>query len=425
MHHSYLTPNVKFFAGLLTAILLMTLSINSQTPARSWSAAQSDGGRSVQFVSPGQSIQAAIDAAREGGWVFVRPGIYRETADSTNGLNITKGIKLVGLSTAKSRVILENAGDQHNGIVVVPPDRTACLSCHSSLAPPFPILPGIEPGLKMREPMIRDFSIRGFTIRGFANNGLFTENVDGFSIDDVESIDNANYGIFPTLSKNGVIRRSRATGSGDSGIWVETSQNVLVTNSLVEGNLLGLEVSNSDDIVLADNESRANSVGLGIFVLPGLFDDRPGAKRITVRSNYLHHNNRENTAPPDSLPGALPAGTGILLMGADDSIFAHNRIENNSLVGVAVVDVCVAWAGTDRDCAVNPRVTPEFLADQEATNNRIVQNTLIHNGVNPPPSPFAFVASDLALLSFGAGNCYAKNTFATAFSIFGVLPVCP
>jgi hypothetical protein len=185
----------------------------------------------------------------------------------------------------------------------------------------------------MREPMIRNFSISGFTIRGFANNGLFTENVDGFSINQVESIDNANYGIFPTLSKNGVIRRSRVTGSGDSGIWVETSQNVLVTNSLVEGNLLGLGVSNSDDIVLANNESRRNSIGLGIFVLPGLFDDRPGAKRITVRNNHLHDNNRENTAPPDSLSGAL--------------------------------------------------------------------------------------------LSFGAGNCFARNTFATSFSIIGVLPPCP
>ena len=101
-----------------------------------------------------------------------------------------------------------------------------------------------------------------------------------------------------------------------------------------------------------------------------------------------------------------------------------NRIDNNGLAGIVVVDACLAWAGTPRDCGVNPRVTPEFLADQAATNNRIVNNRWHNNGLNPPPSPFAFGASDLALLSFGAGNCFARNRFATSFSITGSLPVC-
>ena len=381
--------------------------------------------RFVQVVSPGQSIQAAIDEAARGGWVFVRPGVYRETADATNGLNITQGINLIGLSTSRRRVVLENAGDQRNGIVVVPSDRTDCMSCHASLAPPFEILPGVERGLKMREPMIRGFSIQGFTVRGFTNNGLFTENVDGFSIDDVESIDNTNYGIFPTLSKNGVISHSRVTGSSDSGVWVETSENVLVTDTLAEGNLMGFEVSNSDDIRFLNNESRHNSLGMGLFLLPDLFDDRPGAKRITIRNNFFHDNNRPNDAPPESCPGAMPSGVGILHMGVDDSLITRNRIENHGLTGIAIVDACLVWAGTSRDCAVNPRVTPEFLADQDATNNQIVRNVLVHNGVNPPPSPFAFAAADLTLVSFGTGNCFANNTFATSFSIIGWLPPCP
>jgi hypothetical protein len=60
-------------------------------------------GPSVQVVSPGRSIQAAVDRAPTGGWVYVLPGVYRETADATNGLNITKPINLVGLSTSKKR----------------------------------------------------------------------------------------------------------------------------------------------------------------------------------------------------------------------------------------------------------------------------------------------------------------------------------
>jgi len=383
-------------------------------------------GALVQLVSPGGSIQSAVDRAAPGGWIFVLPGVYRETADATNGLNITTGVHLVGLSTARARVVLENAGGQNNGIVVVPADRTRCMSCHTSLAPPFPLAPGVKAGgATMRTPMIRDFSISGITIRDFANNGLFLENVDGFSIVDVESVDNRNYGIFPTLSKNGSIEQSHATGSGDTGVWVETSQNVRVTDTLVEGNLVGFEVSNSDDIQLAHNESRHNSLGMGIFLLPGLFAERPGAKRITVELNSIHDNNRPNDGPPGTLLAALPNGTGILQIGVDDSLITRNRIENNGLVGVALVDVCVGFAGTDFDCGVNPAVTPAFLADQDATGNRIVANDLVNNGTNPGTQPFAFAASDLALLSFGAGNCYAHNIFTSTFSIAGALPSCP
>src|SRR5205807_5301785 len=48
------------------------------------------GGGGGQVVHPGESIQAAIDAASPGNTVIVRPGIYAEH------LTITKTINLVG-----------------------------------------------------------------------------------------------------------------------------------------------------------------------------------------------------------------------------------------------------------------------------------------------------------------------------------------
>lgn len=101
--------------------LLTALGLVAATPAR----ADDHGGRWFQVVSPGRSIQRAIDRARPGGWVLVLPGVYHETADATNGLNITKGINLVGLSTPRKRVVLENAGGQRNGIVAVPAAHTS------------------------------------------------------------------------------------------------------------------------------------------------------------------------------------------------------------------------------------------------------------------------------------------------------------
>jgi len=416
-------------------ILISTLvALLATTTGQAWADNKSDPvivhpsgpeARLIQTVQPGQSIQAAIDRAASNGWVFVLPGVYHETGDATNGLNISAPVHLVGLSRPSARVVLENSGSQHNGIAVVPTARAACMSCHSSLAPPFPLLQGvIAAASPAPTPTITGVSISGITIRAFDNNGLFTEHVDGFSIVDVESVDNKNYGIFPTQSKNGVISHSRATGSGDTGVWVETSTNVLVTGNVVEDNVVGIEVSNSDGVVVDHNESRNNAVGVGVFLLPGLFATHPGARHITVQNNSIHDNNRANGASPSSILGFLPSGTGILLFGADQSNISGNSVASNDTTGIAVVDVCVAFAGTSFDCSTDPNATPQFLADQGATGNAIARNALRQNGTNPPPGPFAFAAGDLSLLSFGAGNCFFANAYATSFSITGTLPSC-
>jgi len=382
--------------------------------------------RRTLLVRPGQSIQAAVRCARPGARILVLPGTYRETADPTNALAIGKsGIRLIGLSTPRRRVVLENAGNQRNGIVVVPDDRADCMSCHTDMAPPFPLEPGVEGELAMREPMIREVEVRGLTIRGFRNNGLFTENVDDFRIIDVRSEENRNYGIFPTLSKNGVIRSSYASGSDDSGIWVETSENVHVTDNLVEDNVNGIEVSNSDDILLAQNVMRNNTVGAAILLLPDIFDDRAGAKRIDVKDNWIHDNNKPNTARPGSILSTVPRGIGVLHLGVDDSVIEGNLVENNDFSGIAIVDYCLAVLGSPFACTVDPTITPEFLADESATGNRVERNTLVDNGTAPDSGPFAFAAADLTLVTFGdGGNCYEDNVFETFFSFIGTFPAC-
>jgi parallel beta-helix repeat protein len=377
-------------------------------------------------VKPGQSIQAAIDRAAPGATVYVLAGVYRELGDKTNALTINRdGIRLIGQSGPNKRVVLENAGNQRNGIVVVPEDRNDCMGCHADMAPPFPVHDGVEMGLEMREPMMYGVVVQGITIRGFRNNGLFTENVDGFRITDVESIDNKNYGIFPTLSKNGIIEKSRATGSDDSGIWVETSENVEVVDNVVEGNVNGFELSNSDDVLFARNVVRGNTVGMAILLLPDIFDDRAGAKRITIRKNRIYDNNKPNTATPGSILSYVPPGVGILHVGVDDSLIERNRIENNGFTGIGIVDYCLIVAFTPFNCSGgDPNVTDEFRADHPASNNRVERNVLVNNGTNPT-GDFADFAGDISLLTFGdRGNCFRANVFDTFYSFFGILPEC-
>ena len=397
-------------SSLLSLLALLGVAYAPAAPA----AGHAHDGRWLQVVKPGQSIQLALDHAATGGWVLVQPGVYRETADTTNGLVITRSVNLVGLSTAKRSVVLENSGGQKNGIAAVPGSHRNCMECHSSLAPPFPRLPD-APVRPMTTPFIRGLRVEGITIKDFADNGLFTRGVDDYAIVDVHSVGNKGYGIFPVSSNHGVITRSSATGADDSGIWVETSVDVEVTHNLVEGNVNGFEISNSEDILLADNEIHGNTVGIAALFLPDIFGVRSTARRYTIRDNHVHDNNKPNTAREGAILSTVPPGTGILHVGVDDSLIAGNLVENNDFIGIAIADYCLVVGGGPFDCSVDTDVInhPGFAAASEATNNRVADNIVRGNGGNTAPAePFAFAASDLALLASGPhDNCYAGNVF--------------
>ncbi|HXK24795.1 MAG TPA: right-handed parallel beta-helix repeat-containing protein [Myxococcota bacterium] len=407
--------------------LALSLALAAVAVAGSARAGDTGEGRFLQFVWPGRSIQAALDAASEGGYVLVLPGVYRESPGEINGLSITRGVNLIGLSTPWRKVVLENAGSQRNGIVAVPAEHTECMSCHASLAPPFELLPGVDPAPLPHEPAIYGLTIRGITIRGFGNNGLFARQLDGFAFIDVHSVDNPNYGIFPVSSRNGIITHSSATGADDSGIWIETSEHVAATYNRVENNVNGFEVSNSDDVLLAHNEVRGNTIGMALLFLPDIFDVRPDATRYTVRENHIHDNNRPNTATEGAILSLVPPGIGILHVGVDDSLIEKNMITGNQFIGAGIVDYCLVVLGTPFDCSTDPEITPGFVADSAASNNRVVGNVVTGNGaVSDPSNPFDFARSDLGLLTLGDhGNCYADNVYTTFFSTLGVLPPCP
>jgi len=195
----------------------------------------------------------------------------------------------------------------------------------------------------------------------------------------------------------------------------------------VEGNVNGFEVSNSDDILLADNEALNNTVGMAILFLPDIFDVRPDTQRITIRNNHIHDNNKPNTAGEGSILSSVPPGTGILHVGVDDSLITKNVVENNDFVGIGVVDYCLVVSGGPFDCSLDPEVTPGFVLDHEASNNQVIENVVVNNGTNPDPgNPFAPLASDLLLATTGDhDNCYEGNLFTTFFSTLGILPSCP
>lgn len=343
-------------------------------------------------VNPGESIQAAVDAAAPGDTIRVRPGDYTETHGGTAAVRITKRLKLLGKTRPSDGEvrILPGPGNLH-GILVEP----------------------ANPG----DPDVEGVQIRGFVVENFPKMGIWLRHVNRFRIERNRSANNLENGIFPTLSANGLVKRNVSYGSEDAALWVESSENVRVIGNEVYGSPTGLEVTVSKNVVLRRNDVHDNSVGIGLYhpsaaSLPPLGNDGDWL----VIDNRVYNNNAPNTAPPGSMAAELPPGVGILALGVDRVSLRENRVENNNFLGIGVVDWCLAVTGSPFDCTTNP---PEV--DPAPNDVRVVANRVVNNGAAPPPGPFAALASDIVLLG-GANNCF-RNNIAT-LTIPASLPAC-
>jgi hypothetical protein len=350
-------------------------------------------------VRPGQSIQAAVDAASPGETIVVKPGTYYGNPGAAEGVRIKKdGIRLIGNSNSGQggKVILVPSAGNQDGILAEPDDG---------------------------EPDIQGFHIQGFTVQGFPNNGIKLERVNGFTILRNESIDNLENGIQPELSANGLVKRNVSYGSNDSALWVEGGVNVRVIGNVTHSSVTGLEVTISKDVVIKNNESYNNTVGMGLYHPSAASEPAlPVMENWEVKDNYIHDNNRPNTAPPGSLAASLPPGGGILLMGVSKNVIERNLVKNNDFYGLSVIDFCLAVQG-GYDSAEAPWCAANWSgADPVPRDNVIERNTFINNGTDPPPDhPLAPLAADIVYVVVDptAGNCFDRNHYTTYSSLTG------
>ena len=353
----------------------------------STSATQSEAGI---VVRPGESIQAAVDAADPGDTVRVMPGDYVESHGDLSAVRVTKSLKLIAESTADAPVRIRPGPGQRNGILIEPEN------------PGDPWVDGIE--------------IKGFTVEGFSGMGIWTRFVENFVIENNVSINNEVNGIWPTLSANGEVRNNVSYGSLDTALWVEASENVRVVGNELYRSPTGLEVTVSNDVHMEGNDVHDNVVGVGLYHpeaagLPA--DDWPSEsfRNWTLVNNRVYDNNLPNPAT-SGLVGLLPPGIGVLVVGSDDIEIRDNEVTGNDFFGLILVDWCLAVGCEDG---------PPFPADSGPDDNRIIDNRITQNGVAPPPHELEALAADLVVLG-GSNNCASGNEWETTTGAEALTP---
>ena len=318
-------------------------------------------------VKAGGSIQEAVDAAHPGDTIEVEPGTYRESV-----LVDVDRITLRGLVKGGQRAVLDGEGALTDAVIA---------SGHG-------------------------FTIEGFALRDYTSNGITVQGATGVVFRDLVADRTGLYGVYPVECKDVLVERVLVTGAKDAAIYVGQSADIVVRRSEVHDNVTGIEIENSTNALVEDNDAHHNTGGILLFLLPN--NPSKVGHDTRVLRNRVIANNHPNFGDPTAIVSKVPAGTGIFIMGADRTEVAGNEIRGNDSVGVAVVSLAMAFPpGATFDVGPIPE------------DNRIHDNVLSENGRHPDPAVKAVAGRGVDLLWDGSGW---TNTWhqpgATRFPVF-------
>jgi parallel beta-helix repeat protein len=227
--------------------------------------------------------------------------------------------------------------------------------------------------------------VEGFLITKYKGNAIMSQAGNNYEIRDNIIVDTGVYGIFPQLGTNGVVEHNVVSGIEDAAIYVGMSDNVHVAYNEVFDSVAGIEIENSRHAVVESNFVYNNTGGVLAFITPGL--PIKTTYDVIIRNNWISGNNTPNFGAPGSTVGGIPAGTGIMIMAADDVVIEGNIITNNKTVGILSVDHNTAAQLT------NVTVDPE--ADPNSDRLMILNNTMHNNGYETIPEIKGLMLADL------------------------------
>jgi len=234
-------------------------------------------------------------------------------------------------------------------------------------------------------------TVEALTVVETPGDGIRANDVDGIIFRDVTvgwaaegDPTNGAYALYPVQSENVVVDGCVVYGAADAGVYLGQSGQSLIMNSEAYGNVIGIEVENSTDVVVRDNYTHDNTNGILVITLPGL--DILDGKRANVFNNRVENNNLANFGDAGTTVGILPAGVGVLLVATDTNEVWDNTITGNKSVGVAVISFLPSLFGDPNDPEFDLYSEGNYVHDNEISGNAMdpEQTVLVLNGTAAP-----------------------------------------
>ncbi len=278
--------------------------------ALSVALASSASASATIVVGPGQSIQAAVNLARPGDTVLVKPGVYHQSVQIR-----TDGIALRG------------SGDFPGGTLIEPPKSAPKTLCNSVFGPTGICILAKRVNAKTGAVItpVRDDAVTALQVAGFPANGVFGYGTDGLRVTRVVAVNDGDYGISRFVSTRTLFADDTAIGNHEAGFYVGDSPHAdtVVRDDRAIGNQFGIFVRHARYVLVTGNRVTGNCQG--ILVL----DDgqRGGAGNAIVRGNSVFRNNK--FCPKSEDTPVSTQGGGILLLGATYTLVARNSVSGN------------------------------------------------------------------------------------------------
>lgn len=178
---------------------------------------------------------------------------------------------------------------------------------------------------------------------------------------------NGSYALYPVMCEKVLIEECTARGASDAGIYVGQSRNIIVRHCKAFENVAGIEIENSWDAEVYNNEAYNNTGGILVFDLPDLKLKKGG--NCKLYNNVVRDNNAVNFAPKGNIVGKVPQGTGILLLASTNVEVYGNKVINNRTVPTGVISYYIT-ENPIKDSSYYPYPTAIKIYDNEYSKER-------------------------------------------------------
>lgn len=183
-------------------------------------------------------------------------------------------------------------------------------------------------------------AVDGVTILDPPGDGLVARGVEKLSLRDIRvkwmARAPGGYGVYPVQCRNVIMDDLTVSGAVEAGIYVGQTAGAQIKNSFVHNNVVGIDIENSSFVVVRENTSKNNSIGVAVTGRPFLFLKNP--ERISVIRNEIADNNLTNFAPESSFVRGLGSGIGLVMTAVRDIVVEDNVIERHVRSAVEMIN---------------------------------------------------------------------------------------